>query len=678
MKRRAWLAAGGVVLALSAGLFFLPHGEPRPRRADGSLIRVKKIEAENALDWSRAAILHDDWSTALAKAQEAVSEGGLPARVQVEVARHRAATRGAEWKGSAAALGIGPDDAVLVALLGEPIADAGQRADGGSEGRRVVRIIDVGAGAERSRATFEKPVVSVSIGRSGESGKGLLLVRFEGGLLQVLDVTTLERKAELDLAPEALAAASQDKLLISDRGLLVASLSGGPRERLCDEAGDPFLAVDTSGDFGLGLRRSGKLETWHLGDHKLVSVAEGLRLPADLGAKIFLTEDGALVVQREGRRALLGKPESAPAVLATAGGRWVATAPGAGKPGPIELWDAAGQRRALVLPAPPGGVRALAFTESGRTLAVLGPQGVQTWKLPAPPDPLRLLRGLPQRLLVFAPSGLLASADPTSFGLATAEGSSGFERRGWLKVAPPAAGPFPQVAFSGQGLHVAIAGASDVQVAALGPTGSLSFSARVPATGGVALSEGGDRLFVATAEAVRAFEVRTEKLLWTGGASCAALVYQPAQGGARLLCAEKEGSVLSLDPRSGSLQTRRRAPRGVRALAVSSKGVVAIAAESGVVLWTPEQGHLDTPLPGTGPGAQVAFSADGHLLATGSSKGDLLLWDLRPKAPLLLARLAPCAGEPTSLSFSPLGVALAAACDGSAYLAPVPEVPEEQ
>lgn len=670
--RRVLLVGGLLGLALVA-VASLSRGA-RPGRSAASVALAKGEDAGAALDRARTAILHDDWNTALAEAQAlaTAAPGSLPARVQVEIARQHAATRGAEWKGSGAALGLGPDDAVLVALVGL----AGAAPDGG-DGSKLVRILDVGAGAERSRATFDKPVASVSIGRSGGSGRGFLLVRLEGGPLLVLDVTTLERKAEFDLPEAALAAASQDKLLIADRGLLVASLAGGPRERLCDVGGDPFTTVDASGDFGMGLRRSGKLETWHLASHKLVSVAEGLRLPADLGAQTFLAEDGALVVQREGKRARLGKPESAAAVLATAQGRWVATAPGVGKAGPIELWDASLQRRALVLPAPPGGVRALAFNESGRTLAALGPQGVQTWKLPAPPDPLKLLRWLPQRLVVFAPSGLLASADPTFFELATAEGSSGFVRRGWLKVTPPGAGPFPQVAFSAQGLHVAIAGASDVQVAALGPTGSLTFAARVPATGGVALSESGDRLFVATPDSVRAFEVRTEKPLWTGGASCAALVYQTLQTGARLLCAE-EGSVLSLDPQTGVLQTRRRVPQGVRALAVSSQGVVAIAAESGVVLWTSEQSHLDTPLPGTGPGAQVAFSADGRLLATASRKGDLLLWDLRPKAPLLLARLAPCSGEPTSLSFSPLGVALAAACGGSAYLARVPELAEEK
>ena len=59
--------------------------------------------------------------------------------------------------------------------------------------------------------------------------------------------------------------------------------------------------------------------------------------------------------------------------------------------------------------------------------------------------------------------------------------------------------------------------------------------------------------------------------------------------------------------------------------------------------------------------------------ATASLSGDLLLWDVRDAEPALLARLAGCGGEPTSLSFSPLGVALAAACGGSPYLAPIPE-----
>jgi hypothetical protein len=660
------MVAAGVMAAWLGFTYFVTIRHP-----PGPAMQAERLrEAPELLDKARAAALVDDWTEALRRAQQAGEASGLAAHFQAEIARGRAATRGAEWKGSAAALGIGPDDAVLVALAADPAADGGVA-------RNTVRMIDVGAGAERSRASFDKPVASVSIGRSGESGKGFLLVRLEGGALLVLDATTLERKAEFDLPPDALAAASQDKLLIADRGLLVATLAGGPRERLCDDGGDPFTAVDTSGDFGLGLRRSGKLETWHLVDHKLVSVAEGLRQPADLGAKVFLTEDGALAVLREGKRTVLGRPETPAAALATAQGRWVATAPGVGKAGPIELWDVSAKRRALVLPSPPGGVRALTFNEGGRVLAALGPQGVQTWKLPAPPDALKLLRWQQQRLVLFAPSGVLASADPTFFELATSNGVSGFERRGWLKVTPPPPGPFPQAAFSAQGLHVAIAGAADVQVAALGPTGSLSFSARVPATGGVALSENGDRLFVATPESVRAFDVRTEKPLWTGGASCAALLYQPAQAGARLLCAEREGNLLSLDPQTGVLQTKRRVPQGVRALAVSSKGVVALAAASGVVLWTAEQSHLDVPLPGTGPGAQVAFSTDGRLLATASSKGDLLLWDVR-RAPVLLARLAPCAGEPASLSFSPLGVALAAACGGSAYLAPVPELPEEK
>ena len=345
---------------------------------------------------------------------------------------------------------------------------------------------------------------------------------------------------------------------------------------------------------------------------------------------------------------------------------------------PLEVWDLAEGRRSLVLPVPQGGVRALAFTESARTLAVLGPEGVQTWKLPVPPDAVRLLRSSPQRVVVFAPSGLLASADEDAFVLASVEGASGFTRRGSLKVAAPPAGASPGVAFSAQGLHVAVAGADGVHVAALGPSASLSFSARVPLTGsrGVALSRDGERLFVAGSSALEAFVVRTEKPLWSAAVACASLAYSATPAGGSVVCGASDGTLSWLDPETGAERSKLVTSPGVRSQVLSGagKGAGALAVATGAgVFWDRRDQTGGRLLPGTGPAAQVAFSASGGLLATASPSGDLLLWDVRDGEPALLARLAGCGGEPTSLSFSPLGVALAAACGGSPYLAPIPE-----
>ena len=80
-----------------------------------------------------------------------------------------------------------------------------------------------------------------------------------------------------------------------------------------------------------------------------------------------------------------------------------------------------------------------------------------------------------------------------------------------------------------------------------------------------------------------------------------------------------------------------------------------------VALWDVQSHHLiSTALTGTrGPVNSVAFSPQGHTLATGSEKGTVQLWDARSHA--LLETLSTGPGQVFSVAFSPDGRFLAAA-----------------
>ena len=80
-----------------------------------------------------------------------------------------------------------------------------------------------------------------------------------------------------------------------------------------------------------------------------------------------------------------------------------------------------------------------------------------------------------------------------------------------------------------------------------------------------------------------------------------------------------------------------------------------------ITLWNAQTHHLIATLHtgDRGPVNSVAFSAQGHTLATGSESGTVQLWDARSYA--LLATLSPGPGQVFSVAFSPDGRFLAAA-----------------
>ena len=693
---RVPLLVAAAVLCL--GLFALAISGARrdPERASGAAARgARHQEAAALLAQARVAAAGLDWLRALALAEAArKAEESPSARLWEEVARGQAAVRGPAWRGRADAIGFGPDGGAQVALL-----EAG--ASGAAARGPRVRVVELASGAEVLQIPLDLPATGVAFGsgaREAGTGGNALVVRVAGGGARVFGLPGGEQLATLELPPEALlvAGVGTPPLLIADRGLLVAGLET-PRERLSDEGGDPYVLLQHEGAMGFALRRSGLLETWLLEGRKLVSEAHQVRLPASLAsaARVSGGEGGGLLLHRDGAHWPLGTP-AAPVVALATGGSWAATAPeGRGPTASIELWDLTERRRALVLPAPAGGARLLAISGDGRRLVAAGEAAVEQWSLPPRPGLPSQLAALQARLVAFAPSGLLVALDQEFLHTYAIE-RDGLLDRGRTRLSAPPAGAQPALAFSSAGLHLAAAGADGAQVLALGPAGATSFSARVAeASGGVALSADAERLTVASASALEAFEVRSEKRLWQAPLACAAIAIAAPDGAPEeLFCAGRDGALRHLDPATGAELARLGVVDGPAALAVSVDGkTLASAAAGGVQLWAVHSAAAafaaraaaappaagPAPLPGTAQATAVAFSPSGTLLAVGTRTGALQLWSLRGSELLPggepLVELPRMARAVTSVSFSPLGVALVATCEEGhgVRLAAVPE-----
>ena len=732
--RLRWVRLIAAALALGAGLgalvIHLGSGQ-RDRAVSGAALEQQARHQRSAvlLAEARATAAGLDWGRALSIAEEARrAEESPSARLWVEVARGQAATRGPVWKGRADAIGFGPDGAALAVVIdaGPAGGTTGSADSGAVRSGPALRVIELASGLVVGQIPLDLPATEVAFGRgsyaTATSGGGTLTARVAGGGARVFGIPGGELLATLDLPQGALVVAGPGapQLLIADRGLLVAGF-GTPRERLTDDGADPYVLLEHEGTMGLALRKSGLLETWHLERRKLVSEARDVREPASLrsSARVSSGEGGVLLLHREGARWQLGAPASPAAALAS-GGAWAATAPeGPGTPGSprspglIALWDLTERRRALVLPAPTGGARLLALSSDGRRLVAAGESAVEQWSLPSRPELPSLLAAVQPRLVAFAPSGLLIALDESSLNTYAID-AGGLQHRGRNRLAAPPPGAQPALAFSAAGLHLAAAGADGTHVLALGPAGSTSFSARLAeASGGVALSADAERLTVAGAEALQAFAVRTERRLWTSPLACAAIAVASPEGAPEeLFCAGRDGALRRLDPATGEERARLGAVEGPAALAVSADGgLLASAAAGGVLLWpvhaaagravtaalpselaAPASGSpaaagtvpaasgsaaptpaAPAPLQGTAQATAVAFSSSGTVLAVGNRSGALQLWSV-PGGELLV-ELPRLARAVTSVSFSPLGVALAATCEEGpgVRLAPVPE-----
>ena len=125
-----------------------------------------------------------------------------------------------------------------------------------------------------------------------------------------------------------------------------------------------------------------------------------------------------------------------------------------------------------------------------------------------------------------------------------------------------------------------------------------------------------------------------------------------------------------LDATAGEMPTRVSGRPGQTALAVAEDGHLAAVAHQGddqVVLFALRFGRLSrvaaiTGGPRTARLNAVALSADGRLLATGDSSGQVTLWSLsRASSPRQLALLNASGVAVNGLSFSPGGSSLAAA-----------------
>ncbi len=124
-----------------------------------------------------------------------------------------------------------------------------------------------------------------------------------------------------------------------------------------------------------------------------------------------------------------------------------------------------------------------------------------------------------------------------------------------------------------------------------------------------------------------------------------------------------------------ALAMRLECPDRVRDVAVSPDGTMLAAAYGwnsvgGVRIWSMDDGRLLATL-GEGTGAdkmieKVSFFPDGTLLAVGSSKGEIALWDVRSRT--LIKELRNSPGRLESLTFSPSGELLVATFKNAVFL----------
>lgn len=128
-----------------------------------------------------------------------------------------------------------------------------------------------------------------------------------------------------------------------------------------------------------------------------------------------------------------------------------------------------------------------------------------------------------------------------------------------------------------------------------------------------------------------------------------------------VLAALEDGLVIGWDPRTASVVRRMGAPGAgaAHAIAADARGSrVAVGhADGTITLCDARSLEPRTSLRGRGDVADLAFSPDGRLLASASSAGEIITWDLEGGGDRVLARLG---DEAYAVAFSPDGTLLAA------------------
>ncbi|MBI3185044.1 MAG: serine/threonine protein kinase [Myxococcales bacterium] len=500
----------------------------------------------------------------------------------------------------------------------------------------------------------------------------LLATATDDRLVRVLDLGTGQERSRFEPLPGAVYAVafSPDGAEIASAGAFpqvrfFALGSGEPRAPLATDAAPVWsLAFSPDGRWLAAGGRNGKVHLWRL---EAPERPQQLALGADeVRAVAFLRNGSLAAAASDGSVRLLSVGEGevreqrsvelhlGPVLgLALSADGWVLATGGADRS--VRLFGTEGFRPLLRLPDHDAAIRSVAIDPEGRIALAAGDRRFQVWRL-SDPHPLSTRR-LDSRV-----NGLASSPTGNALALALADGSTPVFREDGevLTLIRDGEAPARSVAFLPEGRGLA-GGFEDGKVRLYDSRGerALELAAGTKPVRAVAVSASGQWLAAASGGVAKLWELADPPKERAIDAEQRASSVALSSDGARLAISSEEGGVLLWNI-AEAREEARLAGGGAAATSVAFSpdgSRLAVAGDDRIAyVWDVSSREARCQLVHRDRVSSIAFAAAGDLLASSSADGSVRLWAHLRCAEV--ARLEPHAGVSSALAFSANGTVL--------------------